>query len=678
MKKARKLIDLLKSIHIQQKTGGQDLLKAYGKLSKITATELPDGFDDSDDIEPFLNTITDEEKSELGLKIERISMPRKPPRPLEPSSQPFCEIHIHAILCANDDGSGGASMSNAVDANYVKQLIDTTNIIYQDAGIQFIFDPDSDFEKVNSTLLNDEFTIPPNLNLNVPESQSPLDTDTTLGGQNNWRYCEKCEALFYAGHGGGKCPAGGSHQPGYGNYSLIHDRNHEGQNNWRYCRKCQGLYFAGYNAGKCSAGGSHQSGQANYSLIHDVPYGGQDNWRYCKKCQGLFYAGHSGGKCIGGGSHESGISNYRLFTQKQNLASPNVGERQRIGRKHRHKMLLLFCDGNMLKYNNDKKRWEIIERDYDYSSSEAEFVALGPVKWGNLIIHANHLAHESGHYFHLLHPFGWMPTTLEEAITLIKDYVEIHNHSIDEGLNIFDGDGLADTPPAVGTGLFKAVYGEEGACGSQGEIKIPVDFSDETTEEYILKPDRKNVMDYFKGCINFDMHFSQQQIAEIFKSLEEKNRWHLCHPSMRLRSLGIFVLNNQALYFAVWHPSEEQEIQVYDWTLKDLQIKYDELWPQGWRLKLLSPYVLNGQVRYTAVWKPSTEGEVQVYDWTQKDLRAKYDELWPQGWRLKLLSPYVVDGQVRYAAVWKPSTEGEIQVYDWTLKDLRAKYDRMW
>ena len=88
--------------------------------------------------------------------------------------------------------------------------------------------------------------------------------------------------------------------------------------------------------------------------------------------------------------------------------------------------------------------------------------------------------------------------------------------------------------------------------------------------------------------------------------------------------------------------------------------------------------MVNRQVRYAAVWRPSTEGEIQVYDWPQQELRAKYDELWPQGWRLKLLSPYVVNRQVRYAAVWRPSTEGEIQVYDWPQKDLRAEYDRMW
>lgn len=146
----------------------------------------------------------------------------------------------------------------------------------------------------------------------------------------------------------------------------------------------------------------------------------------------------------------------------------------------------------------------------------------------------------------------------------------------------------------------------------------------------------------------------------------------------RLKLLSAYVLNAKVRYAAVWKPSTEGEIQVYDWPQKKLRAKYDELWQKGWRLKLLSAYVLNGKVRYAAVWKPSTEKEIQVYDWPQKKLRAKYDELWPKGWRLKILKPYVVNGSVRFAAVWRQSTKGEIQVYDWEYKDMRAKYDELW
>lgn len=146
----------------------------------------------------------------------------------------------------------------------------------------------------------------------------------------------------------------------------------------------------------------------------------------------------------------------------------------------------------------------------------------------------------------------------------------------------------------------------------------------------------------------------------------------------RLKMLDVNVVNNQARYTAVWRPSTEDEIQEYGRSYKDYRAKYDELWKQGWRLKLLSVYVENGQVRYTAVWHPSTENETQEYDRSVDDFRARYDDLWKQGWRLKLLSIYVVNGQVRYTAAWRLSTEDEIQVYGWEYDDLRAQYDILW
>jgi hypothetical protein len=46
---------------------------------------------------------------------------------------------------------------------------------------------------------------------------------TLAGVQENWRWCKKCEGLFYAGHATkGVCPAGGTHMPeGSGNYRLL-------------------------------------------------------------------------------------------------------------------------------------------------------------------------------------------------------------------------------------------------------------------------------------------------------------------------------------------------------------------------------------------------------------------------------------------------------------------------
>jgi len=134
--------------------------------------------------------------------------------------------------------------------------------------------------------------------------------------QSNWRWCNKCQGLFFAGHNQGSCPAGGSHNHGGSwDYTLLANQNGYSQSNWRWCNKCQGLFFAGHNQGSCPAGGSHNHGGSwDYTVLHNGTQGlspgssSQSNWRWCNKCQGLFFAGHNQGSCPAGGSHNHGGS----------------------------------------------------------------------------------------------------------------------------------------------------------------------------------------------------------------------------------------------------------------------------------------------------------------------------------------------------------------------------------
>jgi hypothetical protein len=135
--------------------------------------------------------------------------------------------------------------------------------------------------------------------------------------QRNWRWCSKCQGLWFAGDSPGRCPAGGAHRKqGSGNYSLVRDAAiAPGQTNWRWCSKCQGLWFAGKpSQGRCPAGGTHvKTGSGNYTLARQS-CAGQANWRWCNQCQGLWFAGSPApGICPAGGKHSRARSaNFRL------------------------------------------------------------------------------------------------------------------------------------------------------------------------------------------------------------------------------------------------------------------------------------------------------------------------------------------------------------------------------
>lgn len=145
--------------------------------------------------------------------------------------------------------------------------------------------------------------------------------------QGNWRWCHKCEGLWFNGHATkGVCPAGGVHElTGSGNYALI-DTFPGGarQTNWRWCSKCEGLWFAG-NVGKgpCPAGGDHtQAGSGDYAIVHNTPsVPEQNDWRWCTKCQGMWFNGHvTKGVCKAGGAHSSaGSGDYRIAQVPENI-----------------------------------------------------------------------------------------------------------------------------------------------------------------------------------------------------------------------------------------------------------------------------------------------------------------------------------------------------------------------
>lgn len=175
-------------------------------------------------------------------------------------------------------------------------------------------------------------TPPPEVRISVP-----LDG---LNLQQDWAWCKKCEGLFFGpGVSSSRCPIGGTHTPPLesqsGNYSLPYNAapDPSRQSDWRWCNKCQGLFYGpGAASSLCPAGGTHapaaESGSWDYSLPHNVAPNTfrQSDWRWCNKCQGLFYGRYvANSACMAGGTHapaaESGSWDYSL------LASPFIDPR---------------------------------------------------------------------------------------------------------------------------------------------------------------------------------------------------------------------------------------------------------------------------------------------------------------------------------------------------------------
>jgi hypothetical protein len=124
---------------------------------------------------------------------------------------------------------------------------------------------------------------------------TPLAAQST--NQNEWRFCRKCRALFYNGYRNkGRCPASTDHvydkdsAVNAEDYALIYNSAGPGQHDWRFCNKCQALFFDGYpQKGVCAAGGGHVAAGYNFTLRYDVGAPGEKDWRFCNKCEVLFF-----------------------------------------------------------------------------------------------------------------------------------------------------------------------------------------------------------------------------------------------------------------------------------------------------------------------------------------------------------------------------------------------------
>ena len=125
-------------------------------------------------------------------------------------------------------------------------------------------------------------------------------------GQPGWRQCHKCAGLFYSLNPGSKCPVttptSAHDSTGSGGYSVVNNvANDPGQHHWRWCNKCQGIWYQDLGVSVCPADGKAHSlsGSGDYS-IEVNPQDMQKNWHKCVRCQSIFLAANGPGVCPGG------------------------------------------------------------------------------------------------------------------------------------------------------------------------------------------------------------------------------------------------------------------------------------------------------------------------------------------------------------------------------------------
>jgi hypothetical protein len=144
--------------------------------------------------------------------------------------------------------------------------------------------------------------------------------------QTNWRFCDKCYVLFYAGYPtAGRCAAGGAHNAQGWNFTMYHKLREDAtwQTDWRFCMLCYSLVWPWHEPIRptCPAAPAGQRWHHSiegyiFQCAHDLPETSwrQANWRFCWNCYSMFYWGFaSNGVCKAGGGHLAQGWNFVMF-----------------------------------------------------------------------------------------------------------------------------------------------------------------------------------------------------------------------------------------------------------------------------------------------------------------------------------------------------------------------------
>jgi hypothetical protein len=151
----------------------------------------------------------------------------------------------------------------------------------------------------------------PRVDLPFPRPLHDYKLPRPAGGQDGWRWCSKCQGLFFGGGGPSVCPRDGQPHDNTGlevYRIVVGSTNYPGEPGWKWCGKC-GALFSSSGLSKCPvppAGSAHTSGGGDYRVLV-APYApGQHGWRRCMNCRGMFWALLAGSVCPANGAAHNG------------------------------------------------------------------------------------------------------------------------------------------------------------------------------------------------------------------------------------------------------------------------------------------------------------------------------------------------------------------------------------
>lgn len=321
------------------------------------------------------------------------------------------------------------------------------------------------------------------------------------------------------------------------------------------------------------------------------------------------------------------------------------------------RVVVYFGAGSRYHWSAAEQRWVYGPRTYSWSNGEDEYVTMAYWAAGG-----DAMAHEIGHYLHLGHVFWAQPASVADAVKAIKQFVEVQGGSKDGVIQgLFEGDGIADTPPDPGPNVFT------NQCDpAETSVTIPVTFADGSSRSYTMTPDRENIMSYWdKRCRGGHGRLSAGQFDIVRNALHHGNRRHLVEPAV--------------LYHGVFEPGDRSQTRAIGWAQTDFASRFNNELTAGRRCVHMQAYpVAGGQIRWDGVWEPA--GGIQqtrAIGWALQDFAKRFDDELKAGRHCVHMQGYDMGGgQVRYDGIWESGgNNGQTRAIGWAFNHLIGRWD---
>jgi hypothetical protein len=632
--------DSLRQLQQAKSLSGLDIIREFLSRSH-NSPRLPKHAYDGDDPMPLALRLTDTERHEFGFlpRLDHLAnLHLHLAVPPIAQKQPVYMVRVH-VVCAADDDGGNAFAQQETVVQWIGEGLTEANAIYaaHGAGIQFMFDA-GDVNTVRSTMINQDFVVPPGTNMKTALDTPPL-SDSQIGDLGAThevarnQYCQqwpdRCVFLLCSGT------------------SLQFDAIHQ---EWVVSPR------SGY------AYSWEDKEFVNFPSVWGALHGAE----IAHESGHFFHLWHTHGATPKDAAEAT--QTIRAYVQQNNV---DLGQG------------LLAFDGDLASGVQDTPPDPgpgFYASAEDASAGDPATRACDLVNSPNLVVdfgrgtsHSYVFAADRGDVMSYFKDCGTFAQHFSpDQIARMRTAIETGNRRRLAAAQLGD----TATPGLYYSGLWDA--------GVAGCVWWPMctetELRAKTAELWPTMRLRQMTGFVLNGQVLFSAIWQPGTFSQVWWPNCSDQDFHdktgALWGSMRPAQVHAFVVGGEVRYACLWNAGTSPQVWWENCSEQQFRDKTGELWPTM-RPVQAQGFVVQGEVRYSGLWDAGTQPTVWWPNCSEQDFRDKTGELWGT-MRPSQVNAFHQAGGTRFSAIWTPSKQDQVWWPLCTQEQVRQKTGDLW